>query len=577
MKKRMHILFALAVLVVLCQKGNAQYPVFPSIAVNPANPVFTANDVSYLNKDTAVAVGNNGMAWRSTDGGLNWSVIPTFTSTTHNNSVIMMNKYICVAGDQGTVTFSNDRGLSWQNASQAQPLINYRDVHFADTTFGVAVGDTGDAVVYHWVGGLNWAHIPSTQTVNFNAVAAFKTSASVFVDGEAIAVGDSGAVSTYASGAWTNLTAPGPTDLNGVYLFPNNQTVLAVGDNGLILRSVNFGSSWNVLNNNTGADLHDIAPGLAPNEIIAVGDSGTIFLSTDTGNTFTRYTVGFNTTNLKGVSAKDPRGAFAGSGNVLRVFTADTVTVTYVSSTLLCPGDNFKAAVNFKGLYGAANVASLELSDASGSFATPVIIGSKTSPQLPNDTINATIPIGTAASFLYQIRVSCSDPVVFSNTFTNTLTVKAAPNSQNVMVNSNMLYVNSQSGCTYQWYFNGGIMSGQTDTLVTTIGNGNYHVVITGTNGCTFISNVFNYNATSVATSSAGRLSLSPNPVSDMLYIRVPAHLQGLPMQVYNTLGNKITSEKLKSGLHIYNTAGLEPGLYFLSIEGIVLKFIVER
>src|SRR6185369_7925510 len=183
----------------------AQVPVFPTIAVNPANPVFTANDVAYLNKDTAVAVGTNGMTWRSTDGGLNWSVLSTFTATANNNAVIMKNHYICIAGDVGNVTFSNDRGASWQVAPVAQPTVDYHGVHFADTTFGASVGDNGDAIIYHWVGGLGWAHIPSTQVDKFNAVATYKTSSSQFVDGNAIAVGDNGAISTYAFGGWTNL------------------------------------------------------------------------------------------------------------------------------------------------------------------------------------------------------------------------------------------------------------------------------------------------------------------------------------------------------------------------------------
>src|SRR6266446_2824390 len=80
-------------------------PVFPSIAVNPAAPVFNTNGVSYLNQDTAIAVGAGGMVWRSIDGGMNWAVVPTFTNTQNNNSVIMKNNYICIAGDAGSVTF----------------------------------------------------------------------------------------------------------------------------------------------------------------------------------------------------------------------------------------------------------------------------------------------------------------------------------------------------------------------------------------------------------------------------------------------------------------------------------------
>jgi len=576
MQKQLRQIFTFLTIILFAASSFAQAPIFPSIAANPALPVFNANDVSFLNKDTAVSVGNNGMSWRSTDGGLNWSIIPTFTSTTNNNSVIMLGKYICVAGDLGTVTFSNDRGISWQNAAAAQPLVNYRGVHFADSTFGAAVGDAGDAVIYHWVGGLNWAHIPSTQTVNLNAVAAYKTSPSVFVDGFAIAVGDNGAVSTYASNSWNNLVPPTTRNLNGVYLFPTNDTVLAVGDGGLILRSPDYGNTWTT-QNNTGKHLRAISTGLTPDQFIAVGDSGAIFVSNDRGNTFTEFTVGFGTTNLKGVSAKDPRGAFAGSGNVLRVFTTDTVTITFINDSLLCPGDNFKVAIDLRGLYGTNNTVDIELSDSSGTFITPVNIGSKLNPALI-DTITATIPSNAKASVLYRLRASSSDPIIVSDIPPFTLTVNAPPNNVTVMViNATDLFVNSQTGCTYQWYYNSSPIGSATDTIVTTIGNGNYYVTVTGSNGCTTVSNVFNYNATGIKNSSPLRLSVAPNPANEICHITVPENMIGKILTVYNALGAKMVSEKIKAGTNNITTIAWEPGIYFIVIEGKISKLVITR
>lgn len=569
------LLFALAIL--LSGKIFAQGPpVFPTLAANPALPVFNANDVSYLDQDTAVAVGNNGMTWRSTDGGLNWNIIPTFTSTANNNSVIMMKSYICIAGDNGTVTFSNDRGLSWQNATPAQPLINYRGVHFADSTFGASVGDNGNALIYHWVGGLGWANISTTQIDTLNAVACYKTSTSVFVDGFAIAVGNNGAVSTYASGSWTNLTPPTTMNLNGVYLFPNNTDVLAVGQDGLILKSTNYGTNWTTVNN-TGYTLRDISEGLVPGQFIAVGDSGAVYISNDNGNSFVEYTLGFTNTDLKGVSTKDPKGAFAGSGNTLRVYEADTITVTYVSDSVLCPGGSFKAAIDLKGLYGTANTVSLQLSNSSGSFSLPVTIGSKLNP-LPTDTITGTIPASATASVLYRVRVVSSDPVVTSLPYTSTFTVLPAPNNQSIAVyNGTDLFVNSQSGCTYQWYYNAAIMGGMVDTIVTTIGNGNYYVVITGANSCTYTTTVFNYNSTGIKLVTQGKITLSPNPASEVVHLTVPESMIGRTVTVYNALGAKMYAEKIRSQTSGIQTAAWEPGLYFVMIDTKISKLVITR
>lgn len=569
------ILLLAATIFCLAQTSNAQVPVFPSIASNPANPTFNANDVSYLNKDTAVAVGNNGMSWRSTDGGLNWTVISTFTSTTNNNSVIMTGNYICIAGDQGTVTFSNNRGLTWQNSSQAQPLVDYHGVDFADTTFGVAVGDNGDAVIYHWVGGLGWAHIPTTQTVKLNAAECFKTSTSVFTDGNAMAVGDNGAVSTYAFGSWTNLTPPTTKNINGIYIFPTNDTVLIVGQYGLIMRSPDFGNSWTTLNN-SGYTLRDIAPGINPGQFLAVGDSGVIFVSNDGGNTFVENTVGFNTTNLKGVSAKDPKGAFAGSGNVLRVFSSDTVNVTFLNDSVLCPGDQFKLAFDLRGVFGALNQVTIELSDSSGSFATPVNIGSKLNPA-PIDTVIGTIPMNAKPSLLYQVRASSSDPSVVSDIYPVTLTVNPRPNNVTVQANFTDLYVNAQTGCTYQWYYNNNPMGTGTDTLVTTTGNGNYYVVVTGSNGCTTTSNTFVYTATGIKNISSAAVAVSPNPVSGSLTLKVTEGLINKAFVMYDALGKKVFAEPVTATKSNFDLSALEPGLYFYSIGGHTGRIVVAR
>jgi photosystem II stability/assembly factor-like uncharacterized protein len=305
----------------------AQNPVFPSSAVNPAATTFDVNDVNFLNKDTAVAVGTGGLAWQTTDGGQNWSTIATFTNTSDNNAVYMEDEYICIAGNSGLVTFSEDRGLTWQNASAAQSNINYHGVDFADTTFGVAVGENGDAVAFKWNGSsYGWVHAPSGSSKKINAVAAFKTSTDPHADGNAIAVGDHGFVARYSSGSWTIINSGISGNIHGVYLFPDQTTVLAVGEHGMIVRSTDLGNTWTTLNSGATETLHDISEGITASHFVAVGDKGVIYVSEDGGNTFTRCTVGFTTSDLKGVSAKNPRGSFGGSGSTLRSFTDDNIS-----------------------------------------------------------------------------------------------------------------------------------------------------------------------------------------------------------------------------------------------------------
>lgn len=552
-------------------------PVYPTIAATPATPLYDANDVSYWNKDTAIAVGKNGMTWMSIDGAKTWNAISTFTSTKDNNGVIMRNNYICIAGDSGTVTFSKNKGSTWQNSVQAQPLINYHDVAFADTTFGVAVGDNGDAVIYKWVGGLGWAHSPTATTQKLNAAATFKTSTSVFTTGDIIAVGDNGTMVTYTSGSWNTPQTIASSNLNGVYIFPDNVTVLAIGDNGLIMRSPDFGTTWNTLHSGTSEALHDLTEGVIPNQLLVVGDSGVIYESLDGGYIFTRYTVGFSNTNLRGASAKAPQGSFGGSGSTLRVFASDTVLVTGISDSTFCQGDNFKAYIQLGGLFGNANTVSLELSDASGSFASPVVIGTKLNPQLV-DSITGTIPAGAASSSNYMVRISTSDPQISSMPFAANLVVNATPVSQTVQVNFTDVFVNSQAGCTYQWYFNGAPVNGATDTVLTTIGNGNYAVTITGSNGCAITTTAFNYTTTSIKTTTvASQIVISPNPASNMVSVRIPENLKDRSLRIYDALGRKVMTDTVKAGVNSFNISSLQEGVYFVAIDNYTSRLIIVK
>lgn len=88
-------------------------------------------------------------------------------------------------------------------------------------------------------------------------------------------------------------------------------------------------------------------------------------------------------------------------------------TIVYISQplnkTAFCPGDtvhvNYSVNVNFN----TGNIFTAELSNSSGSFTSPVSIGTLTS-SVPGKII-CTIPAGTPAGTGYRIRVRSSNPV----------------------------------------------------------------------------------------------------------------------------------------------------------------------
>lgn len=90
----------------------------------------------------------------------------------------------------------------------------------------------------------------------------------------------------------------------------------------------------------------------------------------------------------------------------------------YVTSTT---GASISVPYTSAGNFTAGNTFTAQLSNASGSFANPVTIGSVTSGT--SGTINATLPAGTASGGGYRIRVVSSNPVLTANDNGSNITI----------------------------------------------------------------------------------------------------------------------------------------------------------
>ncbi len=122
----------------------------------------------------------------------------------------------------------------------------------------------------------------------------------------------------------------------------------------------------------------------------------------------------------------------------------NTITIDNVSSlnySIDCStGDAGSVDITSTEAFLPGNVYTVELSDASGSFAAPVSIGSIASTS-NSETINFTIPAGTPSGSGYRIRVTSSAPSVTSpdNSSDITITLTGSctpPHMTSVIINS---------------------------------------------------------------------------------------------------------------------------------------------
>jgi hypothetical protein len=117
-------------------------------------------------------------------------------------------------------------------------------------------------------------------------------------------------------------------------------------------------------------------------------------------------------------TAKLPGVCISDESGTVTVLPPTTITTGTISPLSFCPGSSVSVPYTITGTYNSGNVFTAQLSDASGSFASPTNIGTLTSTS--SGTISANIPGGQAQGTGYRIRVVSNNPsVTGSNNGTN--------------------------------------------------------------------------------------------------------------------------------------------------------------
>jgi hypothetical protein len=133
----------------------------------------------------------------------------------------------------------------------------------------------------------------------------------------------------------------------------------------------------------------------------------------------------------------------------------------------ICAGSGLTIGFNVSGAsFNAGTTITAQLSDASGSFAAPVAIGSTTFGGQGNGSVSATIPGGTSQGSGYRIRLVASSAATMTPTDNGAnVTINALPaaivssnNSPVTAGGSIQLAAQVVPGATYQWVFNSSLV-----------------------------------------------------------------------------------------------------------------------
>jgi photosystem II stability/assembly factor-like uncharacterized protein len=286
--------------------------------LNPINGN-SLNDVVVVNNITAIAVGDHGTIWKTTNAGSNWSILPFAYDYNIkkiqciNDSVFYM-MALDVTGNQNWILKTTNRGDSW---SKQSTWASYNvDFHFfSDKTGFVSylgyfykTTNSGSSwsLMYgnnYTLGNINLLDSMRIYTYNTNTMYIWKT--------------------TSGGGIWTSVLAP--TTLR--YLQMIDSVGYAVGKNQWsIYKTTNNGTNWNLLYTDPSKPIikvcfasKDTGYALAANDY----DSSAIYRTVDGGTTWTTIQSGFFLTTMSILGKSNLYGAGLG-GMIVNTVTGGT-------------------------------------------------------------------------------------------------------------------------------------------------------------------------------------------------------------------------------------------------------------
>ena len=207
--------------------------------------------MKFFDQYTGIAVGKDGI-WRSTNSGVNW--VKTLSGQ-NMNSVSFPNSYVGYAvGDTGRIYKTVDGGLDWTSVSNP---ISYglNTAFFVSPTVGYVAGKTWQIILTE-NGGNSWYVENDSYSETVNCIVMDNSNNGYIVGGtsnEVFAFTNNGGFN------WNpTLYSGGNVLLSCTFIPPQISNFIAVGSNGRIRRTTNWGLNWFFSPSNISQQLNSI-------------------------------------------------------------------------------------------------------------------------------------------------------------------------------------------------------------------------------------------------------------------------------------------------------------------------------
>jgi photosystem II stability/assembly factor-like uncharacterized protein len=289
---------------------------------NPLTGRDPLRDVHFVDAQTGWAVGEDGIIFTTSDGGMSWqsqnSGIPNDLKNRNDlQEVYFSNSQTgwvvgtsSLSGLLAPILKTSDGGLTW-NYQSSQVAQGLWSLYFGDDQTGWAVGYDSDplgrkgVIIKTTDGGTTWSLQTSSITANFVDFFSvhFINDQIGWVVGHQGGGSPSGLILKTTDGGttWDSQTSGTTERLQSVHFF-DEQTGWVVGAFGTILKTTDSGSTWTMLTSGTTQPLQSVYFIDAQNGLAvgagSFGRLGLILKTTDGGNTWSPINSGSSNTNI---------------------------------------------------------------------------------------------------------------------------------------------------------------------------------------------------------------------------------------------------------------------------------------
>ena len=278
------------------------------------------------------------------------------------------------------------------------------------------------------------------------------------------------------------------------------------------------------------------------------------------------------------VSFSSAGRAYVGTGlgdgrNTIWAFTPGNFSIGSLSNYEYCLGDSIDIPYVSDGLtFQSGNTFIAELDHGVLSFTNPVVLGTLTG-TAANGVIRGYIPAtATTGISNSRIRIRSTNPSNISGLNPLNLSINARPPQPAITRSGNVLTSSATQG--NQWYNASGAITGATGQTYTVTAPGIYYVKVT-LNGCSSVASA-NMNVTPSAVNElhTSPIALYPNPVTDILHVKLPDNMRGsAQVRILNAGGQVVFAREYRTvaGAQLdLPVTGLSAGIY-------VFEFIAEQ